>query len=473
MKLIFKKVYTVSSKNDPETPRIWLQSLVCKQAGFEKGQELYVSIQEDKKEIIIQNAPIELADAKVRVSGRTVNKESTSYVEPLVDTASKKYQRIIRVRQKVEINVYRCEGGMSRIIIRPLKFKLFEKETFVKSTDERISVVSICCGAGFGTAAFEESGAFQSVGAVELEDDSVESFTHNFPSTFMFNGDIRDCTTIPKSDVSVVSMPCNESSSLGQREEGIMNDLLLATTEIIKATESRIIFFENVPAWYKTEGYAKLKSLLKEEYPYWQEKQLESYDFGSIARRNRKYACGFRSEEDFLSFNFPEPPKGVRRKKLKEFLNKIEKSQYEWKSVETWVANFNSRGENGGAYKDRSLDKTFVNTSATELNCIPKRYTSQTASNSYVLSEDEKSFRFLTIPELFKIFKVPSWFRFPDSIGKIRRYEMIGQSVCGHVFQAIANRIAEVFYRNQPKKAKSGESNTPMSSDDGQLGFLF
>lgn len=185
MKLIFKKVYTVSSKNDPETPRIWLQSLVCKQAGFEKGQELYVSIQEDKKEIIIQNAPIELADAKVRVSGRTVNKESTSYVEPLVDTASKKYQRIIRVRQKVEINVYRCEGGMSRIIIRPLKFKLFEKETFVKSTDERISVVSICCGAGFGTAAFDDSGAFQSVGAVELEDDSVDTFTHNFPSTFM------------------------------------------------------------------------------------------------------------------------------------------------------------------------------------------------------------------------------------------------------------------------------------------------
>lgn len=118
MKLIFKKVYTVSSKNDPETPRIWLQSLVCKQASFEKGQELYVSIEEDKKEIIIQNAPIELADAKVRVSGRTVNKESKTYVEPLVDTASKKYQRIIRVRQ-VEINVYRGEGGMSRIVIRP------------------------------------------------------------------------------------------------------------------------------------------------------------------------------------------------------------------------------------------------------------------------------------------------------------------------------------------------------------------
>ena len=473
MELTFQKVYTVSSKNDPETPRIWLQSLVCKQAGFEKGQELYVSIQESKKEIVIQNKPIESEDAKVTVSGRTVNKQNQTFVEPLVDTASKKYQRIIRVRQKVEINVYRGEEGASRIIIRQLKFKMFEKETFVKSTDERISMVSICSGAGFGTASFEESGYFQSIGAVELEDDSVDTLTHNFPSTFVFNGDIRDCTTIPKSDVSVISMPCNETSSLGQHQEGIMNDLLLATTEVIKATESRIIFFENVPTWYKTEGYSKLKSLLKNDYPFWQETNLESFDFGSIARRNRKYACGFRHEEDFLNFHFPTPPKAVKRKKLREFLNKKDEPLYDWKSVDTWMSNFKSRGENGGAYKDRSLDKTFVKTSATELQCVPKRYTSQTASNSYVLSEDEKTFRFLTIPELFKIFKVPAWFGFPQSIGKIRQYEMIGQGVCGHVFQAIANRIAEVFFRNQPNKDKREESKPQMNIDDGQLGCIF
>ncbi|USK62244.1 DNA cytosine methyltransferase [Peribacillus asahii] len=472
MELKFKKVYTVSSKNDPETPRIWLQSLVCKQAGFEKGQELYVSINETDKEIVIQNTPLDSAVSRVKVSGRTVNNTEQPYVEPLVDTASKKYQRIIRVRQKVEINVYQGEGS-SRIVVRPLKFKLLEKETFVKSTDERISMLSICSGAGFGSAHFEECGYFKSIGAVELEDDSVETYSFNFPGSYIFNGDIRDCMTIPKSDVALVTMPCNESSSLGERTQGIMNDLLLATSEIIKATESRIVFFENVPAWYKTEGYGKLKSLLKEDFPYWQEKQLESYDFGSIARRNRKYACAFRNQEDFMAFQFPTPPQGVKRKKLREFLNKAEADTYEWKSVENWLSNFKERGDKGGAYKDRSLEKTFVKTSATELNCVPKRYTSQTASNSYVLSEDEKSFRFLTIPELFKIFKVPSWFRFPETIGKIRKYEMIGQSVCGHVFQAIANRIAEVFFRNQPKKEKRDEFIPQLSIDDEQLGFVF
>lgn len=101
--------------------------------------------------------------------------------------------------------------------------------------------------------------------------------------------------------------------------------------------------------------------------------------------------------------------------------------------------------------QDRSIDKTFVTGSATELQCIPKRYTSQSASNSYILSEDKKSFRFLTLKELMKVFLVPSWFSYTDSIGKIRSYEMIGQSVDGGMFQAIENKIAEVFFLNRKK----------------------
>jgi DNA (cytosine-5)-methyltransferase 1 len=167
MELLLKKVYTVSSKNDPETPRVWLQSLVCKRAGFEKGQTLYVSIDENTKEIIIQTQPISTEDTLVSVSGRKVGSGGTPYVELLVDTASNRYKSIIRVRQKVEISVYRnIKSLVSKVVIRPLVFNLFEKKTFVKPTDNRISVLSVCAGAGFGTDAFEETGAFTSVGAI-------------------------------------------------------------------------------------------------------------------------------------------------------------------------------------------------------------------------------------------------------------------------------------------------------------------
>lgn len=476
MELLLKKVYTVSSKNDPETPRVWLQSLVCKRAGFEKGQNLYVSINEQSKEIIIQATPISTEDTSVSVSGRKVAKGEFPYIEPLVDTASNRYKSIIRVRQKVEINVYRhIETMESRVVIRPLVFNLFEKETFVKPSDNRISVLSVCSGAGFGTAAFEETGAFTSVGAIELEEDSAEVFSANFPSSYLFNGDLRDVSTLPKADVTIATMPCNETSVLGEGLEGIMNDLILAASEIIRASESRIVFFENVPQWYKTEGYTRLKSLLKDEYPFWSEATLESHDFASIARRKRGYACAFKNEKDFMSFSFPKPPKSPRQKKVRELFDKTDAPNYEWKPINTWLKNFHERGENGGAWKDRNLDKTFVTGSATELQCIPKRYTSQSASNSYVLSDDKQSFRFLTIKELMKIFRVPSWFSFTSSIGKIRSYEMIGQSVDGGIFQAIANKIAEVFFINRKKETATREQNKYQLQIDSneQFGFVF
>ncbi|MEK5071692.1 DNA cytosine methyltransferase [Sporosarcina sp. FSL K6-1508] len=474
MELLLKKVYTVSSKNDPETPRVWLQSLVCRRAGFEKGQILYVSMDEVTKEITIQTQPISIEDTQVSVSGRKVGNGDSPYVQPLVDTASNRYKSIIRVRQKVEISVYRnCQNLESKVVIRPLVFNLFEKETFVKATDNRISVLSVCAGAGFGTAAFEETGAFTSVGAIELEDDSAEVFTHNFPSSYLFNGDLRDVSTLPKADITLATLPCNESSSLGHGLEGVMNDLILAASEIIRTAESRIVFFENVPQWYKSDSYRRLQALLKEDYPYWSEKTLESHEFTSIARRKRGYACAFRSKEDFLAFEFPKPPKSPRRKKLREFFNKSDAQNYEWKSVDSWKKNFNDRGKNGGSWKDRSLEKTFVASDATELQCIPKRYTSQTASNSYVLSDDRKSFRFLTIQELMKIFRVPAWFSLTENIGKIRSYEMIGQSVDGGIFQAIGNKIAEVFFKNRKNTVKEESKYHLQLNSNEQLGFVF
>lgn len=77
------------------------------------------------KEIIIQSKPITDQDTQVSVSGRQVGNGESPFVEPLLDTANR-YKKIILVRQKVEIIVYRHElTEESRIVIRPLRFNLF------------------------------------------------------------------------------------------------------------------------------------------------------------------------------------------------------------------------------------------------------------------------------------------------------------------------------------------------------------
>ncbi|MCM3443955.1 MULTISPECIES: DNA cytosine methyltransferase [Metabacillus] len=441
MKQVIKKVYTVSKKAD--NPRLWLQHLVCEAAGLKAEEEIYISVNEENQEIIIQNRPINQDDHILHVSSR-ISKTSGKR-RPLVDSAKQEYASILSIKQKVEICVYK-DNCTSRIVVRPLRYKLLETATVESQSDERLRLLSVCAGAGIGTGCLKDTNAFTPVMEIEFDDDSCEVLRHNYPHSYLFNGDIRDVHEVVESDVAFVSLPCSEHSSLGHLEGNVMNNLFIATAKILMSSQCKVLFFENVPAFYKSEGWFALKELLLDTYPYWQEKNIESYDFGAIATRNRTYSVAFSDFDMFQAFQFPKPP-NVRRRKLKDYLDG-KNGDYEWKSLEHWMTSFESRE----AWKDRSLDKTFVDGNAKQINAIPKRYRSQCASNTYVLSEDKKKFRFLTENEIRRILRVPEWFEFCEHTPKTRRFEMLGQSVSGEVIRAIGNSIATVFMKQALNK---------------------
>ncbi|QHW35489.1 hypothetical protein GZH47_31845 (plasmid) [Paenibacillus rhizovicinus] len=119
------------------------------------------------------------------------------------------------------------------------------------------------------------------------------------------------------------------------------------------------------------------------------------------------------------------------------------------------------------------------------MQCIPRRYRSHSASNSYVLNEDRTQWRFFTVSELRRIFSIPEWFKWPAHIPITRIYEQIGQSVCGRVIRAFANEIASLFFRRyamENKKQLVGpsscgrvEQTSTLSfslDQSGQMGFL-
>lgn len=467
MNLKLKKVYTVSKKGKPEKPRLFLQHLVCEAAGFEVKGEVYIRINEEKEEIVLQNFPFE-DEQEVHVVHVASRKSQLSGKErPLVDTAGDKYCSFLDINQKIEVNVYK-KGNKGQIVIRPLEYRLFETSTIPTPKDQRIRLLSICAGAGIGTAVLQDTGYYTPVQEIELEDDSAEVLLHMFPNSMVFNGDLRDCQDVAEVDMAFVSLPCSEHSSLGFQEGNVMNDLVLATAKIIQSSKAEVLFFENVPQFYKSAAWDSLKSLLNEEYPFWAQKELEAWDFGSLATRKRTYAVGFQCEQRFLAFDFPTAPK-VRRKKLKDFLDRSN-VQHEWKSVQKFMDSFNSRV----AWKDRSLELTFVGKDAERIQCIPKRYTSQCASNSYVLSDDGESFRFLSIDEIKRIMGIPEHFSFTENIQKIRKYEQLGQSVDGRVIKAIANRLAFTFMKVKTAATETIKKKVQSYniSNSGQLELL-
>lgn len=204
MNLKLKKVYSVSKKGKPEKPRLFLQHLVCEAAGFTPKGELFISIDESKEEIVLQNFPfndsnevfsVHVASRKSRLSGKE---------RPLVDTAGDKYA-FLDINQKIEVNVYR-NGNKGQIVIRPLEYHLFENNTIPTPKDSRIRVLSVCAGSGVGTAALVDTNYFSAVQEIELEEDSAEVLLHNFPNSTIFNGDLRDCNDVAEADMAFVTL---------------------------------------------------------------------------------------------------------------------------------------------------------------------------------------------------------------------------------------------------------------------------
>lgn len=472
-KLLFQKVYQVSKKADK--PRLWYRHIVCEAATLKKGDPVYVKVDEEQQVIVLQNQPFQTNELPYCHVSSYENPHSKEE-RPLIDTAREEYNKILSIKEKVEVSVYR-KGTLRQIIVQPLRFKMGEKAIINredKQNDERLRLLSIAAGVGLGTSTMVSTGYFVPVQEIEYEEDSAHNLQVNFPNSFIFNGDLRDCGVVAKSDVAFVTLPCSEFSSLGNLTEDVFDNLILATADLLKAAEPRFILFENVPGFFKSQGYQLMKELLQDRWPYWGEKSIESYDFGAIARRNRTYAICTESEELFVNFQFPQPPKSVKRHKLKKYLDHAS-VQHEWKDLAKWKASFESRE----AWKDRSLEKTFVTEEARELNCLVKRYKSQCASNSYVLNKEGTHFRFLTINEIRRILGVPDWFELSPHIPLWRQYEMLGQSLDCNVVKALANRIAVSFAKAKLQSTKMVQHmkekvQTAITvKENGQLELLF
>jgi len=459
--IVLQKIYSISQKAGQ--PRLFIQNLPCECASFAPGEEIYIWVDEQEKQIHLQNKPFEGRDEeRVHVSSRT---NATGIRRPLIDTAKRTFQSIIAIEDKVELLVYRFED-FSRITISPLKFKFDSMEVTSSLKDQRIRLLSISAGAGIGTSHFKDTGYYTPVQEIELEEDSADTLHQNFPNSLVSNCDIRDCNLAVQSDVALVTLPCNNHSSLGSRTEDMFDNLGIAAAKILIHSKPQIIFFENVPSYFNSRSFTDLKDLLSTDFPCWTKPiNLESYDFGSIAKRDRSYVVAFKDEDLMMQFRFPSPPKKVKRPKLKSFLEKVEDQV--WKPIDLWNASFKAKKEKNNAWADRSTELTFVDEEATLIQCVPKRYRSQSASNSYVLSTDKKSWRFLTVNELRKIFSISSWFKFSKSTPLLRVYEQIGQSACGLVFRAFANEIARILSKSTLRK---GPDKSIMEIDQyGQL----
>lgn len=69
--------------------------------------------------------------------------------------------------------------------------------------------------------------------------------------------------------------------------KGLIEHFSFHIARIILESGANSIFFENVPTYFKSETFQKLKEMLLPVFPEWYQETIDSYDLGAIETRKR------------------------------------------------------------------------------------------------------------------------------------------------------------------------------------------
>ncbi|ADY73057.1 DNA-cytosine methyltransferase [Desulfurobacterium thermolithotrophum DSM 11699] len=175
-----------------------------------------------------------------------------------------------------------------------------------------MEIVSLFSGCGGLDLGFELAG-FSIVWANDNDKDVWETYTRNFPGTYL---DKRDLRVIPVSDIPdcvgiIGGPPCQSWSEAGNRK-GIEDErgrLVLNYIDIISRKRPYFFLFENVAGIlhrrHKKAFNLILTSLEKAGYDIYY-KLIDTYDYLVPQNRKRVFIIGFRKDLQ-ISYSFPKP----------------------------------------------------------------------------------------------------------------------------------------------------------------------
>lgn len=136
----------------------------------------------------------------------------------------------------------------------------------------KISTVDLFSGAGGFTEGFKKAGRFETLLAVDSDQQAVKTFTHNHPEINAICEDVTNLSTTilaalikKKVDVIIGGPPCQGFSLAGRRlPDDPKNQLFREYVRIVKTLNPEIIIFENVVGIVSMQSGLVLEAICEE-----------------------------------------------------------------------------------------------------------------------------------------------------------------------------------------------------------------
>ena len=315
------------------------------------------------------------------------------------------------------------------------------------TTKEKRTVAAFFSGVGGIELGFEQTGKFRILYANEFDKNAQITYQTNHPDTLLDVRDIHDVPEIdvPNSDIIVGGFPCQAFSIAGYRKgfEDDRGDLFFELLRFIKTNEPQAVFIENVKNMV-THDHGNTFKVIREALVAngylikWM--VLNGKDYGNIPQnRERIYIVGFKNEEAFKHFEFPEKitltnkldsiidfdskqdEKYYYKKGVQPFYDKLEEEITSKESVYQWRRQYVRENKSG-------VVPTLTANMGTGGHNVPLIFT-------------DHGIRKLTPRETFNAQGYPKDFQLPD-ISNAQLYKQAGNSVVVPVIQRIAENIS-------------------------------
>lgn len=374
--------------------------------------------------------------------------ENGQTVVAIIDDNEATLKKIYREKDRFRLQpanqtilpIYRKEVEIRGVVVKIIRS--FDEIAGLKQKSFR--TLDLFAGIGGIRIGFEGAG-FKTVFANDFDKYCKETYDLNFKTSKLVAEDIEKIgiDDLPEFDFLLAGFPCQAFSIAGYRQ-GFKDkmgrgNLFFNIAEILEKRRPEGFLLENVKN-LKGHDYGKtFKIIMKtlEDLGYFVKyKVLNSMEYGNVPQnRERIYIVGFKNEEFYEKFSFPEPIKLKIR--FKNLLEKNVDKKYFYNDKPLFKKLKNYAFSNNTVYQWR---RHYVRENKKGV-CPTLTANMGTGGHNVPIIKDGRRIRKLTPRECFRLQGFPTNFLLPKNLPDSALYKQAGNSVTIPVIERIAKNI--------------------------------
>lgn len=277
-----------------------------------------------------------------------------------------------------------------------------------------------------------------------------EVYEANLPETDYRTTSVEDIRSFPSADLLIGCYPCQGYSQGGARDASRnVNRLYREFDRALRKIRPKAFVVENVPGMARSNNQhflnAQLVRFRLAGYRVARPQVVNSAHYGLAQERRRIFLVGIRS--DFgLTYEFPMPTHGLGLYPIATQREMLSELREEWPTGEFYDQDFHWYYLSRNRYRGWDEPSKTILANARHMPLHPMSPPLfKMGKDKWAFDGDPKEARRLSFKEAAALQDLANW-EFPDTVGLMRKYQVVGNAVPPMLFRQIVEAIPkEVF----------------------------